>query len=82
MLVLSRKPNERIVFPSLGITIQVVDIKGGKVCIGIEAPREVRVLRKEVLRKVAGSADSEAKTPLNDLQADRTAGPEQRRGRS
>jgi carbon storage regulator len=51
MLVLSRKIGEKLVFPSLGVTVQVVRIEGGKVRLGIEAPPEVRVHREELQQK-------------------------------
>ncbi len=47
MLVLSRKKNESIVINN-DITIVVVEIRGDKVRLGIEAPREVPVHRQEV----------------------------------
>jgi len=47
MLVLSRKKNESIVIND-DITIVVVEIRGDKVRLGIEAPKEVSVHRKEV----------------------------------
>lgn len=47
MLVLSRKRNESIVINS-DITITVVDIRGDKIRIGIEAPKDVPVDRLEV----------------------------------
>lgn len=47
MLVLSRKKNESIVINN-EITIVVVEIRGDKVRLGIEAPKEVPVHRKEV----------------------------------
>jgi len=47
MLVLSRKVNQRIIIND-NITIVVVDIRGDKVRLGIEAPKEVTVHRKEV----------------------------------
>jgi carbon storage regulator CsrA len=49
LLVLSRRINESIVFPSLGITIKVILLKGGAVRLGIEAPQDVAVLREELL---------------------------------
>jgi len=49
MLVLSRRLNEKVVFPALGVTVQVVSVKPGVVRLGIEAPSEVRVLREELL---------------------------------
>ena len=47
MLVLSRKKNESIVFNN-DITIVVVEIRGDKVRLGVEAPKEVPVHRREV----------------------------------
>ncbi len=47
MLVLSRKKNESVVIDDK-IVITVVEIRGDKVRLGIEAPREVPVHRKEV----------------------------------
>lgn len=50
MLVLSRQRDERIVIGegASQIVITIVDIRGDKVRIGIEAPREVPVHREEV----------------------------------
>ncbi len=47
MLVLTRKPGEKIHIGS-GITITVLEIRGNKIRIGIEAPEEVTVLRAEL----------------------------------
>lgn len=47
MLVLSRKKHEQIVINN-SITVTVVEVSGGKVRIGIEAPSDVPVHRKEV----------------------------------
>ena len=47
MLVLSRKKNESIVIND-DITIMVVEIRGDKVRLGIEAPKEIEVHRREV----------------------------------
>lgn len=47
MLVLSRKKNESIVINN-DITIIVVEIRGDKVRLGVEAPKEVPVHRREV----------------------------------
>jgi len=48
MLVLARKENERLVFPTLGISIEVVRIQGKTTRLGIDAPPEVPVLREEI----------------------------------
>jgi carbon storage regulator len=47
MLVLSRKKNESIVINN-DIMIVVVEIRGDKVRLGVEAPKEVPVHRREV----------------------------------
>jgi carbon storage regulator CsrA len=47
MLVLSRKPGEKILIGS-GITITVVQVRGNQVRIGIDAPAEVRLVRAEL----------------------------------
>jgi carbon storage regulator len=47
MLVLSRKPGEQIYIGN-HITITVVEIKGNRVRLGIDAPSDVSVLRAEL----------------------------------
>lgn len=47
MLVLSRKKNESIVIDER-IVITVVEIRGDKVRLGIEAPRDVPIHRQEI----------------------------------
>ncbi len=52
MLVLTRKKDESIMIGH-GIEIVILGIDGDKVRIGIEAPRDVTILRKEVYIDVA-----------------------------
>lgn len=47
MLVLSRKKNESVIIND-NIVVFVVEIRGDKVRLGIEAPREIPVHRNEV----------------------------------
>jgi carbon storage regulator len=47
MLVLSRQRDESIVIGD-NIVVTVVDVRGDKVRLGIEAPREISVHRREV----------------------------------
>ena len=47
MLVLSRKKNERIKIAD-DIYVTVVDVRGDKVRIGIEAPKETKIIRTEL----------------------------------
>ena len=53
MLVLSRRLNEKVLFPTLNTAVQVVSIKGGTVLLGIEAPPEVTILRAELQDRTA-----------------------------
>lgn len=55
MLVLSRKKNESIVIDDR-IKIVVVEIRGDKVRLGVEAPKEVPVHRQEVYDAIKRSA--------------------------
>ena len=53
MLVLTRKKNESIIINAV-IKITVVEIRGDKVRLGIEAPREIDVHRQEVYEQIHG----------------------------
>ena len=57
MLVLSRKKNECIVIADT-ITVTVVEIRGDKVRLGIEAPRDVPVHRQEVFDAIHGKTEA------------------------
>lgn len=48
MLVLKRKAGENLLIGD-NIEIKIVEIDDGKVKIGIDAPKEITILRKEVL---------------------------------
>jgi len=54
MLVLSRKCGERVVVSLNGeaVTIEIVNIKGAQVRVGIEAPRHVAVHREEIWDRI------------------------------
>lgn len=51
MLVLSRKQNESIRIGN-GVTITVVQVRGNRVHLAIDAPREVAVHRDEVYQRI------------------------------
>jgi carbon storage regulator len=67
MLVLSRKKDECIVINN-DITIVVVEIRGDKVRLGVEAPKDVPVHRREVFEAIARgeTADLPAATAAAD----------------
>ena len=67
MLVLSRKKNESIIINN-DITIVVVEIRGDKVRLGVEAPKEVPVHRREVYDDIKRS-EAEQKSSANGADA-------------
>jgi carbon storage regulator len=69
MLVLSRKRNESIVIDG-SIVITVVEIRGDKVRLGIEAPREVPIHRQEIFAAIAAEAESSVPTVETHLAGD------------
>lgn len=56
MLVLSRKKNQSVMLGH-DILLTIVEIRGDKVCLGIEAPKEVPVHRQEVYQAIYGRGD-------------------------
>lgn len=63
MLALSRKKNEALVINN-NIEITILDIRGDQVKIGISAPKEVPVYRKEVYIQIQ-EANKEAMSAEN-----------------
>ncbi|HUY37058.1 MAG TPA: carbon storage regulator CsrA [Pirellulales bacterium] len=87
MLVLSRKKNESIVINN-DITIVVVEIRGDKVRLGVEAPKEVPVHRREVYDAIHrvpadGSVSAGERASGGDsVRADHSGPPEGKAARS
>jgi len=54
MLVVSRRPKEKIVFPNIQTEIEVLGMKNGQVRLGIEAPPEIVVVREELTEPAKG----------------------------
>ncbi|MBN1911273.1 MAG: carbon storage regulator CsrA [Pirellulales bacterium] len=74
MLVLSRKKNESIVIND-DITIVVVEIRGDKVRLGVEAPKEVPVHRREVFDAIRRNEAAEgSKKPADTVDPAEAAG--------
>jgi carbon storage regulator len=59
MLVLSRKKDEKIVIGDK-ITIMVIEIRGDKVRLGIDAPRDITVHREEVYEAIKREQDEQS----------------------
>lgn len=69
MLVLSRKKNESIVIDDQ-IVITVVEIRGDKVRLGIQAPRDVPVHRSEIYTAIQQSQQVENSPPETPAPAE------------
>lgn len=51
MLVLSRFIDEQILIGN-DVVITIVEVRGNKVRVGIDAPQNIKILRKEVLERI------------------------------
>jgi carbon storage regulator len=69
MLVLTRRLNEKVVFPGFQASVQVLSIHGNAVRLGIQAPRAVTVLREEIPDRQA-EWGAPAQVPAPDARAD------------
>ena len=73
MLVLTRKSNQSIMIGD-DIVITIVDIRGDKVRLGIEAPNDIPVHRQEVyeaIKRENRKANHIQPAELNSLKEDR-----------
>lgn len=72
MLVLSRRRNDKILFPNLGITVEILKVDGRTVRVGVDAPPEVAIQRHEIaargdvakpaaVKQAAGPVDEQAR---------------------
>lgn len=67
MLVLTRKPNEKVIIGE-GIEVVVLEIHGNRVRLGFRCPPEVPVHRAEVHNRIFGAgAASPAPRPLTPV---------------
>jgi carbon storage regulator CsrA len=48
MLVLTRRAHEKILIPAIRTSVQILDIRSNAVRLGIEAPREIAIVREEI----------------------------------
>ncbi|MCW2994476.1 MAG: csrA [Conexibacter sp.] len=73
MLVLTRKSNQSIMIGD-DIEVSVLSIMGEKVRIGIQAPRDIPVFRKEVYLEIqqerAGAADGAAQDGESNVRGE------------
>lgn len=76
MLVLSRRIGESVVVGD-NIAITILEVRGDIVRVGIEAPREVKVHRAELLAELE-KTNKEAASPTDDIVASLRASLEKR----
>jgi carbon storage regulator len=69
MLVLTRKSNQSIMIGD-DIEVSVLAIMGEKVRIGIQAPRDVPVFRKEVYLEIQDEQPNQAKDARDEVDAE------------
>jgi len=68
MLVLARRPGQKIVFPGLGISIEVLQSKGAVIRLGIEAPVDIEVHRQELVEKAGIDAMAGKSHSVSDAE--------------
>jgi carbon storage regulator len=72
MLVLSRKNQEEIVIGD-SITVTILKVKGSTVKLGIEAPKELRVRRSELVAKEMAAENAANRSLKESVSAKETA---------
>ena len=72
MLVLTRKRNQSIVVND-NIEVTIIDIQGDQVRVGINAPKDVKVFRKEVYLEMMEENQRAAQVQIQALDILKTA---------
>ncbi len=75
MLVLTRKPNQSIRIGD-DITVNVVRVRGNTIQLGIEAPRQVNIVRSELLEHESAQESGQEIESADTEDCDRCAQPD------
>ncbi len=76
LLILGRRINQSIVFPNCGITVRILDVNGRVAKIGIEAPRNVEIMRGELAMATSSRDSSLANAETRSVSYEQTVAPE------
>lgn len=68
MLILSRKTNEKICIGE-NITLTIIEVRGDQVKIGVDAPKDIKVFRHEVLQAIQSENKAAAVDSSSALSA-------------
>ena len=68
MLVLTRRETEKVLFPTLGISVEVLRVQGNKTRLGIDAPPDIPVLRCELTERTLIELTPEGSSTRNQLR--------------
>jgi carbon storage regulator CsrA len=64
MLVLSRRPDQQVHFPNIGVSLKVLTVKGRVVKLGIEAPDDIQIVRPEAKGNAPDNPAPLRRTPV------------------
>lgn len=65
MLVLTRRENEKILLPDVGVTVELMAVTGNRARLGISAPDNIRILREEVAASQTALKQAMARGPVS-----------------
>ncbi len=68
MLVLSRKVGEGIIIDD-DVTIKIIEVKGGAIRIGIDAPKNKKIYRQELYDRIVEENRNAAQSDITDLDS-------------
>jgi carbon storage regulator len=69
MLIITRRPGEKILLGD-DVIVEVIEVSGSSVRIGIDAPRSIPVYREEIWRSVKEENAAAARTAAEALPKD------------
>ena len=76
MLIITRRPGEKLMIGD-DVVVEVIEVSGSSVRIGIEAPKSVRVYREEIYTAVKAENTAAAASEPGQLPEDLPAAPDQ-----